>query len=113
MSERRRIDMTEIFNPINLYCGVGKTEATILVATDADLRDNVKGFVTEPCKGCKHWSGEKIRKVETELKEEWGDCSGIRNGRLNQLKQLLVDRARFRGGEHKLVVGMCTPITGD
>lgn len=103
--------MTEVFNPLKLYCDVGQTEAMIFVEADADLRDNVDGYVTKPCKGCKKWSAEKIKKVEDEVKEEWGDQSGIRDGRANQLEQLLVDRARFKGGEHKLVVGMCTPIT--
>ncbi|MBI5356309.1 hypothetical protein HZB78_01715 [Candidatus Collierbacteria bacterium] len=102
--------MAEVFS---LYCDVGQTEATVLVEVGADLRDNVDCFVTEPCKGCKKWSAEKIGKVEAELKEEWGDRSGIRDGRANQLEQLLVDRARFKGGEHKLVVAMCSPITGD
>ena len=105
--------MAELFSPISLYCDVGKIEATILVEADADLRDNIDGFVEKPCEGCKKWSVEKIRKVEAELKEEWGDRSGIRDGRANQLEQKLVDRARFKGGEHKLVVDMCTPITGD
>jgi len=104
--------MTEIFNPIKLYCDVGQTEASVLVASDADLRDNVDAYVTEPCKGCKKWSVGKIKKSRQEVKAEWGDQSGIRDGRTNQLEQLLVDRARFKGGEHKLVVGMCTPITG-
>ncbi len=105
--------MTEVFNPISLYCDVGQTEATVLVEADADLRDYVEGYVTKPCKGYKKWSVEKIKKVEAEVKEEWGDRSGIRDGRVNQLEQLLVDRARFKGGEHKLVVRMCSPITGD
>jgi len=34
--------MAEIFKPFSLYCGVGKTIATVLVETNADLRDNVE-----------------------------------------------------------------------
>ena len=103
--------MTEVFNPISLFCDVGQVQATVLVQAGADLRDNVDGYVMYPCQGCKKWSAEKIKQVEREVKEEWGDRSGIRDGRVNQLEQLLVDRARFKGGESKLVVGMCSPIT--
>lgn len=105
--------MAEVFNPFSLFCDVGQVQATVLVEAGADLRDNVDGYVTEPCRGCRKWTTDKIKKVEREVKAEWGDQSGIRDGRANQLEQLLVDKARFKGGKHQLVVGMCTPITGD
>lgn len=74
---------------IKLYCEIGQAEATISVEADADLRDNVDGHRVKPCNGCKKWTGT------------------------NQLDQLLVDKARFKGGEHKLIVGMCTPTTDE
>lgn len=109
---------SEIFVPYSLFCDVGKTQATVLVPSDADLRDNVDSFVGQPCTGCKRWSEEKIRRTETEIKTETlaqfgsddDSLTGIIDGRMNQLEQLLIDLARFKGGEHKLVVGMCTPI---
>jgi len=83
------------------------------------MRDNVNSFAEAPCPGCKYWSVEKIRHTETTIRaetfENFGsdddNLTGIRDGRLNQLEQILVDLARFKGNEHKLVVGMCTPIT--
>lgn len=109
----------EIFVPLSLFCDVGKTQATVLVPSDADLRDNVDSFVEQPCAGCEHWSKEKVRRAETEIRAETlaqfgsdGDgLTGIEDGRMKLLEQLLVNSARFRGGEHKLIVGMCTPIT--
>ena len=110
---------TEIFQPLSLFCDTGEVQATVMVEASADLRDNVTSFVETPCPGCKHWSVEKVRRTEAEIRAETlaqfgsdGDgVTGIRDGRANQLEQLLVDRARFRDGEHKLIVGMCTPIT--
>lgn len=37
--------MVENLKPISLYCSVGKTEATIYVPTESDLKDNVDGHV--------------------------------------------------------------------
>lgn len=113
------MEKNQIFKPLSLYCDTGKVQATVMVEASADLRDNVDSFVEIPCHGCKHWSVEKVRHTEAEIRAEtlaqFGSdddgLTGIRDGRVNQLEQLLVDRARFRGGEHKLVVGMCTPIT--
>ncbi|HPR99628.1 MAG TPA: hypothetical protein PLU63_02300 [Candidatus Woesebacteria bacterium] len=109
----------EIFVPHLLYCDTGKTQATVMVGVGTDMRDNVESFVEEPCAGCKHWSKEKVKRTEAEIRTETlvqfgtddDSLTGIRDGRVNQLEQLLVDLARFKGGEHKLVVGMCTPIT--
>ncbi len=109
----------EISQPFSLYCDVGKTQATVLVPAGTDMRDNVDSHVVEPCQGCKKWSPQKIAQVERDIKvetmENFGsddeNLTGIRDGRVNQLSQLLVDFARFKRGEpHKLVVGMCTPI---
>lgn len=103
--------MVENLKPISLYCSVGKTEATIYVPTESDLKDNVDGHVEKPCEGCQHWSDEKIKEVEQELKEEWGDKSGITEGRANKLRVLLVDQSRFKkGAKSKLAVVMCSPI---
>ena len=103
--------MVENLKPISLYCSVGKTEATIYVPTESDLKDNVDGHVETPCKGCQHWSDENIKKVEQELYKEWGDGSGITEGRVNKLRVLLVDQSRFKKSvEPKLIVAMCSPI---
>ncbi len=103
--------MVENLKPISLYCGVGKTEATIYVPTESDLKDNVDGHVETPCEGCQHWPDENIKKVEQELKEEWGNRSGITEGRAYKLRVLLIDQSRFKkGAESKLVVAMCSPI---
>ena len=112
--------LVDIFKPYSLYCGVGKTQATVMVPADNDMRDNVDSHVSTPCQGCKKWSIEIIRKTEREIRaetlEQFGSdddsLTGIRDGRQNLLEQLLVDIARFKRGEsHRLVVGMCTPIT--
>ena len=70
---------------IKLYCEIDQTEATITVRNNTDLRDNVDGYRVKPCNGCKKWDGR------------------------SKLEQLLVNKARFVGGEHKLVVGICSP----
>jgi len=109
----------EIFRPLSLYCDIGQVQATVMVNASADLRDNVYSYVEIPCPGCKYWSVEEIRHTEAEIRAEtlaqFGSdddgLTGIKDGRANQLEQLLVNRARFKGGEHKLVVGLCTPIT--
>ena len=74
---------------IKLYCEIGQAEATISVGAGADLRDNVDGYRVKPCNGCKKW-------IETK-----------------QLEQLLVDKARFRDGDHQLIVGTCTPVVDE
>ncbi len=112
--------LVDIFRPYSLYCDVGKTQATVMVPVDADMRDNVESHVSAPCSGCNKWSLEKIRRTEREIREETlaqfgrddDSLTGIRDGRQNQLEQLLVDIARFKRDEsHRIVVGMCTPIT--
>ena len=110
--------MSEVFKPVSLYCDVGKTQATVYIPAGKELRDNTDSCVVTPCAGCKQWSEAKIKRVETEIREETMDnfgtdsdsYTGIRDGRTNQLNQLLVDQSRFRGGEPKIIVGMCTPI---
>jgi hypothetical protein len=99
--------MSEVFKPISLYCDVGKTQATILV-NGGELFDNAEGYVTTSCAGCIHWFLQKIRKVEREIKVEYGEESQA--DRVNQLEQHLVDQARFLGGESKIVVATCTPL---
>lgn len=105
--------MTEIFKPINLYCDTGKTTATIHIPAEENLRDGIGGYVMTPCNGCQHWSLEGIKNVEQQLKAEWGDKSGITEGRANQLKALVVDKSRFVGGDSELVIAMCSPIGCD
>ena len=39
--------MTEVFNPLSLFCDVGQVQATVLVEAGSDLRDNVDGYVTD------------------------------------------------------------------
>lgn len=110
---------TEIFIPHSLHCDMGKTRATVMVRAGADMSDNVDSYIEEPCVGCELWSKDKVQETEAEIRNETfaqfgsdnDSLTGIRDGRMNKLEQLLVDLARFRGGEHKLVVGMCTPIT--
>ena len=102
--------MTEIFRPINLFCGVGKTTATILVPAGEELHDNTDGFVENSCSGCREWPPEKIKDIESELEAEWGKQSGVREDRAYQLQQLLVDRPRFKGGKSKIVVAYCIPV---
>jgi len=100
----------EVYQPFKLPCTVSGTQAEVLVPAGDSLVDNVEGFVTAPCNGCGHWSAEEISRIERELKAEFGEQSGIRDGRVDQLQQLLVDRSRFKGGEHQLVVAICSPI---
>ncbi len=99
--------MTEAFQQKSLYCDIGKTTAIIFV-NGGELVDNAEGYVTAPCKGCGRWSPTKIRRVEKEVKEEYGEEA--QSDRVNQLEQQLVDRARFKGGESKIIVGVCTPL---
>ncbi len=101
--------MSEIFKPMSLYCDVGKTTATIFV-NGGELVDNAEGYVTTPCNGCVRWSLPKIRKVEKEVYEEYGEESQA--DRINQLEQQLVDQSRFKGGESKIIVGLCSPVSG-
>ncbi len=109
----------ETYRPFSLYCDLGETKATVMVPADEKMQDNVYSFVEAPCAGCRRWSAEKLRRTEAEIRSECltqfgsdaDNITGIRDGRINQLEQSLVDRARFRGGEHKLVVAVCTPIT--
>ena len=110
--------MSEVFKLVSLYCDVGKTQATVYIPAEEELHDNTDSYAVTPCVRCKKWSETKIKKVEAEIKEEtlynFGTDSdaytGIHDGRANQLSQLLVDQARFKGDEYKIVVGMCTPI---
>ncbi len=111
--------MTEIFKLYTLFCDIGKTQASVLVPAGEEVHDNTISHTVSSCGGCSQWSELKLGKVEAEIKAEtlqqFGtdaeSYTGIYDGRVNQLSQLLVDQAQFiRGTEHKIVVAMCTPI---
>ncbi len=102
--------MIEIFKPVNLYCDIGKTTATIFILAGEELHDNTNGYVTILCEGCKRWSIDKIKKTETELIQEGDEPDIMVDNRVNKLEQLLVDKARFCDCKSKIVVCYCTPV---
>jgi len=99
--------MTEVFQPKSLYCDVGKTMATIFTE-DGEIKDGVQGYITKPCEGCTKWTSQDILNVEQKATDEHG--GDYPSDRINRLGQLLVDRARFKGGDSIIVISLCSPF---
>ena len=84
---------------IKLFCDTGQVETTLPKTDGQDLRDNIRTKIEKLCPGCKHWTPQRVQELEEE------------SGSVIHLQQLIVDRARFKGGEYKLVLAMCSPVT--
>lgn len=111
----------EIFQPVAIYCRVGKTRTTSNVKGGKVVHD-AKGFVESVCPGCQHWTERRVEEADDYVEREWGS-EHVHRGRVNRLEQHFVERSRHispdepdnepgavEGAGPKIIVMSCTPI---
>lgn len=103
--------MTEMGTLARLYCNVSGTEAEVDIGKNTEPFDRCRSFVHAICDGCTCWTPALIRFAQLDLEAAYGPgSSDIDPERTHLLEQLIVDAARFRGGQKNLMVAVCTPI---
>ena len=101
-------DSKEEFKEVEIYCGVGKVIATLLVPASLGLAAGVGTHVEDICKDCQAWSPEAIGSTLVELEAIHGELK--RDFGKPILRQSLVDEAQFvRSANSNIIIFSCNP----